>query len=171
VTWLPIVLVAALAAAPAPKRPHRVGEHGRLAKQAPRHKGVKVKRPAPQPAAPAGAAAPAAPAPDPVTTPAPAPSATPAPSLPSRTRVVLQDDPYTLQSSYITMKSGPIEFNVLNAGMDDHNLTIRGSGATVFAPAGEEAQLVATLQPGTYRLYCSLLNHEQLGMWTTLTVK
>jgi plastocyanin len=169
VSWLAILLAASVAApAPAPRAHHVVAPHGRVAKKAPRHKGVRLTRRAPPSPGPAAAGGPAA-------TPAPVATATPTappPTVyPSRTRVVLQDDPYSLQSSYLTMKAGQVEFNVLNAGMDDHNLTIAGSGATVFTPPGEEAQLVAALPPGTYRLYCSLLNHEQLGMWTTLTVK
>jgi uncharacterized cupredoxin-like copper-binding protein len=69
------------------------------------------------------------------------------------------------------MQAGPLEFNVVNVGMDDHNLSIVGRADTVFAAAGEEAQLQVTLPAGTYRLYCSLPGHEQLGMWTTLLVK
>jgi plastocyanin len=180
VSWPALTLAAVLAATatataaptptPTPKAHHRVAKHGRLAKQAPKHKGSKLVRAVPAPAPGTGAPAPG---PAGATTPSPAttPTPTPAPGLPSRTRVVLNDDPFSVQSSYITLKAGTIEFNVLNAGMDDHNLTIRGSGATVFTPPGEEAQLVAALQPGTYRLYCSLLNHEDLGMWTTVTVR
>ena len=105
-SWLAVLL----AAAPAE---HPVARHGRLAKHAPAHRGVRVARQAP------GAAAPA---------PAATPSVTPTPpSLPSRTRVVLDDDPYKVQSAYLTMQAGPLELDVVNVGMDDHNSRSRGA--------------------------------------------
>jgi len=158
VNWLAVLLAATMAAVPGH---HRVVKHGRLAKKAPVHRGVKVTRPAPPP-----------PAPDATTT--PVPTATPAPTappLPSRSKVVLDDDPYKVQSAYLTMQAGPLEFNVVNVGMDDHNLSIKGLPDTEFVPAGGEGRLEVTLPAGTYRLYCSLPSHEQLGMWTTLVVK
>jgi uncharacterized cupredoxin-like copper-binding protein len=69
------------------------------------------------------------------------------------------------------MQAGPLEFNVVNVGMDDHNLSIKGLPDTEFVAAGGEGRLEVTLPAGTYRLYCSLPSHEQLGMWTTLVVK
>jgi uncharacterized cupredoxin-like copper-binding protein len=153
-----VLLAAAVAAAPAK---HPVVRHGRLAKKAPVHRGVKVTRSAPVTTAPGPAAAPV---PTPTPTPAPAP-------LPSRTRVVLDDDPYKVQSAYLTMQAGPLEFNVVNVGMDDHNLSIKGRADTEFVPGGGEGRLEVTLPAGTYRLYCSLPGHEDLGMWTNLVVK
>jgi uncharacterized cupredoxin-like copper-binding protein len=152
-----VLLAATVAAVPAH---HRVAKHGRLAKKAPVHRGVKIARPAPT-VAPGVDPAPA-------TTPAPAP--TPAP-LPARTRVVLDDDPFKVQSAYLTMAAGPLEFNIVNVGMDDHNLSIKGRADTEFVASGGEGQLNVTLPAGTYRLYCSLPGHEQAGMWTTLVVR
>jgi uncharacterized cupredoxin-like copper-binding protein len=158
VNWLAVLLVATVAAVPAK---HPVARHGRLAKKAPVHRGVKVTRPAPTP-----------PTPDAVPSVTPEPTATPAPApYPSRSRVVLDDDPYKVQSAYLTMQAGPLEFNVVNVGMDDHNLSIKGRADTEFVPAGGEGQLQVTLPAGTYRLYCSLPGHEQAGMWTTLVVR
>jgi plastocyanin len=158
VSWMAVLLAATIAAVPGH---HRVSKHGRLAKMTPVHRGVKATRPAPPP-----------PAPDASVTPAPvaAPTPTPAP-LPSRAKVVLDDDPYKVQSAYLTMQAGPLEFNVVNVGMDDHNLSIKGRADTEFVTAGGEGQLNVTLTAGTYRLYCSLPGHEQLGMWTNLVVK
>jgi plastocyanin len=160
VSWMAVLLAATLAAVPGH---HRVVKHGRLAKKAPVHRGVKVTRPAPQ-----SAAAPGAPA----ATPTPVPTAAPTPApLPARTKVVLDDDPYKVQSAYVTMQAGPLEFNVVNVGMDDHNLSIKGRADSEFVAAGGEGQLNVTLPAGTYRLYCSLPGHEQAGMWTTLVVR
>jgi uncharacterized cupredoxin-like copper-binding protein len=106
--------------------------------------------------------------PVPTQTPVPAPTAAP-PELPSRTHVVL--DEWTVQSSYIVMKAGPLEFNVDNVGEDDHNLSIKGRDDTVAIPPAGSGQLTVNLGPGTYTLYCSLPGHEANGMRTTLTVK
>jgi plastocyanin len=163
VSWMAVLLAATMAAVPGH---HRVVKHGRLAKKAPVHRGMKVTRPAPGPGS--GAHPPVEPAPT------PGPSATPAPTpapLPSRTRVVLDDDPYKVQSAYLTMQAGPLEFNVVNVGMDDHNLSIKGRADTEFVPAGGESRLEVTLPAGTYRLYCSLPGHEAAGMWTTVVVR
>ena len=157
-SWLAVLLAATAVAVPAK---HPVARHGRLAKKAPIDRGVKVTRPAP-----------VAPAPDAVPTVTPQPTASPTPApLPSRTRVVLDDDPYKVQSAYLTMQAGPLEFNVVNVGMDDHNLSIKGRADTEFVAAGGEGRLEVTLPAGTYRLYCSLPGHEQAGMWTNLVVR
>ena len=42
---------------------------------------------------------------------------------------------------------------------------------SVLVPAGQRAQFVVKLKRGTYELYCSLLDHQALGMDTTLIVK
>ena len=161
-----LVLAAALvASAPASaastgRKHHRVSKPHRLAKKAPKHKGIALKR-----GAPATLPAPGGPAPIPTATPAP----TPPPTLPSRSHVVL--DEWTVQSSYVVMKAGPLEFNVDNFGEDDHNLSIHGRDETLAVPPGGSGQLTVTLAPGTYTLYCSLPDHEGNGMRTTLTVK
>src|SRR4051794_11481346 len=108
-----VLLAAAVAAAPVK---HPVARHGRLAKKAPVHRGANATRPAPVTTAPGPAAVPTA---------TPTPTPTPAP-LPSRTKVVLDDDPYKVQSAYLTMQAGPLEFNVVNAGTEDPNPSLQG---------------------------------------------
>jgi hypothetical protein len=182
VKWLALLLALAVAApaaasAAASRKQHRIAPSHRVAKKLPKHNGTLVKRPiaAPHPSAspvPEVGGAPGQPAGGP----APAPTATPAPTpaeYPSRTRVILDDTPYSLTSSYNKLKAGPLEFVVFNAGEDDHNLTIDGvQGGTVFAPPdGEEQSLSVSLPPGSYRLYCSLLDHADRGMQATITVR
>ena len=159
-SWLALLLAAAVGTAAAPPKHHRVTPAHKLAKKAPKHKGIAIRRGAP-------VTLPGQPAP--TTTATPVPTATPPPSYPSRTHVVL--DEWTVQSSYIVMKAGPLEFNVDNFGEDDHNLSIKGRDDTLPVPPGGSGQLTVTLAPGTYTLYCSLPEHEGNGMRTTLTVK
>jgi hypothetical protein len=162
VSWLAILLAAAVGAAPAsasaPRKHHRVSPSQKLAKKAPRHKGTVLKRPGP-------VTLPGQPAP----TATPTPTPTPPPTLPSRSHVVLKE--WSVTSSYIVMKAGPLEFNVDNVGEDDHNLSIEDRDDTVAVAPGGSGQLTVTLAPGSYTLYCSLPDHKKAGMWTTLTVK
>jgi plastocyanin len=59
--------------------------------------------------------------------------------------------------------------------MDEHNLAVRDArgrvlGATTLAP-GQTRRVDLNLPSGTYTLFCSLFNHEQLGMSSTLIVR
>lgn len=69
-------------------------------------------------------------------------------------------------------ESGAIEFAVANDGETDHALEIEADPEAVsdtIAP-GEETSFTAELEPGEYKWYCPIANHEDLGMVGTLTV-
>jgi hypothetical protein len=108
-------------------------------------------------------------------TPDPGPSAPPPPAYPSRTGV--NEDEYFVHIAHITLAAGPVELNVHNFGMDDHDITVESSNgfqvAQEYLVAGQDAQLLLNLPAGTYKLYCSLGDgsHDQLGMHADLTVK
>jgi plastocyanin len=79
-----------------------------------------------------------------------------------------------LQLSRATLPAGTAIVEQYNAGSDPHNLVAERQSAVAFAfpdlaPGGDQKQTVS-LQPGTYTLYCSLLDHRSLGMQATLTV-
>jgi plastocyanin len=79
-----------------------------------------------------------------------------------------------LQLSRPSLSAGSAIVEQYNAGSDPHNLILERSGMVAFSfdtldPGGDQRQTV-TLEPGTYTLYCSLLNHRSLGMQATLTV-
>jgi uncharacterized cupredoxin-like copper-binding protein len=67
-------------------------------------------------------------------------------------------------------KAGKFTFDVKNAGQLPHDLSIKGGPKTKLIQAGGTAQLVATLKPGKYHLYCSVPGHEQAGMKIDITV-
>jgi plastocyanin len=126
--------------------------------------------PAPIPSAPPSAPAPE---PTPTATPTPAPTPTPVP-LPSRTGVDLNE--YSLVPAYRTLAAGPVELNATNFGMDEHNLTVDSpAGATLgqvdLPAAGGTGTLTLTLPAGSYKLYCSLYDHDALGMNAVLAVQ
>ncbi len=114
------------------------------------------------------------PPPTPGATPTPVPTATPAPpgTYPTRTNVDL--DEWFVRSSYRTLATGAIEFNVNNRGEDDHNLAVRGGGreyGKLDVPPGESDMLTVTLGLGSYTLYCSLPDHEAAGMSVNINVR
>jgi plastocyanin len=100
-----------------------------------------------------------------------------APALPSS--LAGDENEYTLRPSQIVLAAGQVTFNVYNRGMDDHDLTlVDGSGATWQIPldAGESGRLVVALEPGSYRLFCSLFagtpeSHDALGMHNVVQVR
>jgi plastocyanin len=96
----------------------------------------------------------------------------PAP-LPSRLGV--DETEYSVTPSYDPVAAGDLEFNVTNFGMDDHNLAIQDSGGrlvkVVDVPASQSRSFSVNLGAGTYKLFCSLYDHEQLGMRAKLSVR
>jgi plastocyanin len=79
-----------------------------------------------------------------------------------------------LQLSRPSLTAGSAIVEQYNAGSDPHNLILEKNGQVAFAyptldPGGDQKQTV-TLTPGTWTLYCSLLDHRSLGMQATLTV-
>jgi hypothetical protein len=79
-----------------------------------------------------------------------------------------------LQLSRASVASGPTIVQQYNAGSDPHNLILERSGSVAFAyptldPGLNQRQTI-DLAKGTWTLYCSLLDHRELGMQATLKV-
>jgi uncharacterized cupredoxin-like copper-binding protein len=68
------------------------------------------------------------------------------------------------------LKAGKITFDVKNDGKIPHDLAIKGGGKTKLIQPGGSAQLMVTLKPGKYHLYCTVPGHEQAGMKVDITV-
>jgi plastocyanin len=187
VTWGALALVVALAATPITldtSERYRVvkvvayGEHHHKTKRACKRHGDRhcrrhvvwrrVRRPDRKPAP--------GPPPNPSATPTPTPTATPTPPpelLPSRTGVDL--DEWRVTPSYRELRAGEVEFNAANLGEDDHDFSVRDANGTnltttALSPGGT-ATVRLTLVPAVYTLYCSLPDHEELGMKSKVTVR
>lgn len=82
---------------------------------------------------------------------------------------------YTLSRPEVS--SGEVVIELNNQGEDNHNLKLQreGSGdpplAVPEAAPDERTTARVTLPPGTYRLYCSLFQHDEKGMHATLLVE
>jgi uncharacterized cupredoxin-like copper-binding protein len=72
------------------------------------------------------------------------------------------------------LPAGRAVFQIANTGTHDHNIEITGPGVNATLPhnlkGGESSELVATLQPGTYKVSCPVGPHSMLGMRLELTV-
>jgi plastocyanin len=91
-------------------------------------------------------------------------------------RLAVSEGEYYVSPSRSLVGSGNVQLYVNDYGQDAHNLTISDAGgqqvAQVDVASGDrDVLLTVDLPPGNYRLFCSLFNHDQLGMNHTLTVK
>jgi plastocyanin len=106
------------------------------------------------------------------TPPAPAPE-----PEPEANRLAVKSAEYYFTLSRPTVKPGAVTVELNNQGQDPHNLNLQLEGS-----GGEPLQIPETdslehsvanfeLPPGKYRLWCSLPEHEEKGMETTLRVE
>ena len=91
----------------------------------------------------------------------------------SRVQVVAVEFNYRL--SRVRVPAGPARIELANFGQDEHDLRLRRIGGTrVYKlPStlpGERHTLNARLQPGLYRLKCTLADHAARGMRAELRV-
>jgi uncharacterized cupredoxin-like copper-binding protein len=91
-------------------------------------------------------------------------------------RVQVTEKEYTLTLSRLRMHSGTAIVQVLNFGMDNHDLVLQGSAKgsrpirfRQLGP-GDRATLTVKLPPGRYTLWCSLPGHRARGMVAPLVV-
>jgi uncharacterized cupredoxin-like copper-binding protein len=104
------------------------------------------------------------------------------PVVESRPVMQVRLDDYAITPQDVSVPSGRVELVARNAGRLTHNLRVdappedpgeRGEplGGTPTAQPGETVRTTVDLKPGTYRLRCSLANHDDLGMYGALTVR
>jgi uncharacterized cupredoxin-like copper-binding protein len=75
-----------------------------------------------------------------------------------------------------TVKPGEVTFDVTNDGETVHNMEVEGPSGEAELPEdlqpGDRDEFSVDLsEPGKYRFYCPVGNHEQLGMVGEVTVK
>ena len=80
-------------------------------------------------------------------------------------------DPETI----VVRRAGRLTFELENTGDLAHNLRVFDGddelGGTDSFPGGETRGATLVLAPGSYRLVCTVGNHEDLGMTGTLEVR
>lgn len=136
-----------------------------------------VATPAPAPAIPPAPVISDPPSEPPATDPTPTPSPEPEANAVS---VIAREGPYSYVPSRPSVKSGQVTVQLNNQGADPHNMDIQrvgeagGEGEVIELPitAGQsQSTKTVALQPGRYRMWCSLYHHAEEGMETTVTVE
>jgi plastocyanin len=110
--------------------------------------------------------------------PAPAPPAAPSPEPePEANRLSVKGSEYYFVLSRPSVKAGEVTVELNNQGEDPHNLNLRLEGSEaepLQIPETDSLQRsVASfdLPAGKYRLWCSLPEHEERGMATSIVVE
>ncbi len=111
----------------------------------------------------------------------PGPTPTPEPEPPPRRVSVKAEDAkaedFSFTLSRLFVVSGEVTVELNNQGQDPHNLNLRleGSGEPPLevgeAEPGESRVARLNLPAGSYRLWCSLPQHEEWGMSVDLEVR
>jgi uncharacterized cupredoxin-like copper-binding protein len=73
-----------------------------------------------------------------------------------------------------TAPAGEVTFAITNDGDTVHNLEVEGNGVEEVSDdinGGESTDLTVDLDPGSYKIYCAIPGHEDLGMVGELTVE
>jgi uncharacterized cupredoxin-like copper-binding protein len=90
-------------------------------------------------------------------------------------RVAFTLDDFSITPQKVRVPPGRVTFTATNAGRTTHTLRVTDGvhdllKITTLHP-GAQGRATATLRRGTYRVYCAIANHEELGMWGTLVVR
>lgn len=105
------------------------------------------------------------------------------PAVPVLNRAIgLKLDEYRILPQVVTAPAGPLRMIVRNRGILTHNVAIRTIPddpdkepreiiRTATMHPGERVETSFTIAPGTYRLICTIANHDDLGQTGTLIVR
>jgi plastocyanin len=90
-------------------------------------------------------------------------------------RVAIALDDFLLRPQSVSARPGRLSVRVVNRGRIAHNLHVRRGKrhpieVRTLLP-GRSAQGSGVLARGDYTLVCTVANHEELGMYGTLTVR
>lgn len=90
-------------------------------------------------------------------------------------RATVTLDDFSITPQRLRAKPGRITFRAVNRGAIGHTLRVKRGDREVIAVKtllpGASGTGSGTLERGTYDLLCILGNHEELGMYGTLTVR
>ena len=93
---------------------------------------------------------------------------------PARLQVVAHE--YTLTLSRPSLPAGAVDIELVNFGMDPHDLRLqRVGGARIYGtpvvdPGGRAELRIPHLLAGRYRLWCSVDDHKMRGMTASLRI-
>lgn len=90
-------------------------------------------------------------------------------------RVALALHDYYLEPTQVRTRAGRVRFDVVDRGRIGHNLRVVRNGRTYLSIStlkpGERATPTVELPRGAYQLFCSVANHQELGLRGALIVR
>jgi len=90
-------------------------------------------------------------------------------------RVAVALDDYAFDPQVISARPGRVTFALSNRGRVAHSFRLQRGGRPVAqVPSllpGERETATVTLKRGNYRIFCALANHEELGMYGSLSIR
>ena len=83
---------------------------------------------------------------------------------------------FHLTLSRPSVKAGVVQIELQNDGEDPHDLRVRRVGGShtfsiSLVGPGKHRTLALHMKPGSYKLWCSVADHQQLGMRALLRVR
>ena len=90
-------------------------------------------------------------------------------------RVAVTLDEFLISPQELQLSAGRVTFDVVNRGRLRHSFRLWGRGGepvtikSLFP--GDRATRTAILEPGEYRMVCTIMNHAELGMTGRLVVR
>ena len=104
------------------------------------------------------------------------PIAAPPPPAPPPTRALVFATEHRFSASRRAGRFGRVIIQLRNVGEDDHDLAVRGPrgrvlGSTGIVHPGRLGEVRLRLLVGRYTLFCSISDHEALGMRSVLTLR
>jgi plastocyanin len=90
-------------------------------------------------------------------------------------RVGVGLDEYLITPQDVSVPAGRVTFRVVNHGRLRHSFRLWGANEEPVAVKslfpGDTASRTADLEPGEYRMVCTIMNHAELGMTGRLIVR
>lgn len=88
--------------------------------------------------------------------------------------IQISETEFAIDPSDVSAAAGDVSFEVTNDGSIPHDLEVEGNGVEEVTPTidpGGTETLTASLEAGTYELYCTIGDHADQGMTGELTVE
>lgn len=90
--------------------------------------------------------------------------------------VQVSEKEFSIDPSPKSVSAGKVTFRVKNDGSIEHNFVVFSADNKKLAEVdnikpGQSQEVVVQLQPGEYRLVCTVAGHEQAGMSATVRVQ
>ena len=93
----------------------------------------------------------------------------------ARGRVTVEQVDYRYRPQAVEAPRGRVTLTVVNRGRLSHTLRLTKGGREWLRVSaqlpGERTRVTKRLEPGGYKMFCGIGNHEELGMYGTLDVR